>query len=167
MKSLLIKGTIFLIIIFSISGCYSFKGIAIPAEITTYYIENFNNLALSAPGDVNIRYTESLRAKIRNESRLKYDEQNPDITFSGDVSGYSITDQAPQAGNTSVLTKLEIAISVKYVNNLDESKNWNKTFSFYQTFGNEENLISIQDRLITEIFKQLNENVFNEAFAGW
>lgn len=154
--------------IFFLQGCYSFKGINIPTDVTTYFVDNFQNDAIGAPGDLHQRFTEGLRAKIRNESRLTYNEQNPDIEFSGRMVRFAISPEAPQAGNTVALNKFEITVSVDYFNNKDESKNWkSKQFTFFRTFESDKDFISIQDALIDEIFKQLYENVFNEAFTGW
>jgi Txe/YoeB family toxin of Txe-Axe toxin-antitoxin module len=148
-------------------GCYSFKGIAIPPDVNSYVVENFQNSAPQAPGDINQRFSEALRSKIRNESRLVYNEQNPDIEFSGSITGFRLNPEAPQAGNTVALNKLEITVTVNFVNKKDESKSWKKPFSFFRTFESDKDFISIQDQLITEIFKQLMENIFNEAFTGW
>ena len=150
-----------------LSSCYSFKGISIPPDVNTYYVENFRNAAPQAPGDINQRFSEALRAKIRNESRLTYNEQKPDIEFSGEINGFRLTPEAPQAGNTVALNKLEISVSVTFTNNKDEAKNWKKTFSFFRTFESDKDFVSIQDNLISEIFRQLNENIFNESFTGW
>jgi hypothetical protein len=148
-------------------GCYSFKGIAIPADVNTYYIENFKNNAPQAPGDINQRFSEALRLKIRNESRLTYNETTPDIEFSGSITGFRLTPEAPQAGNTVALNKVEIVVSVDFKNNKDESRSWTKQFSFFRTYGSDQDFVSIQDGLINEIFKQLLENIFNDAFTGW
>lgn len=150
-----------------LSGCYSFKGIAIPPDINTYFVDNFQNAVPQAPGDINQRFSEALRAKIRNESRLTYQEENADIEFSGSITGFRLSPEAPQAGNTVALNKLEITVSVNYVNNKDETKNWKKQFSFFRTFESDKDFISIQESLIDEIFKQLMENIFNQAFTGW
>jgi len=149
------------------NSCYSFKGIAIPPDINTYYVDNFQNAVPQAPGDINQRFSEALRAKIRNESRLTYLEENADIEFSGSITGFRLSPEAPQAGNTVALNKLEITVSVNYTNNKDESKNWKKQFSFFRTFESDKDFISIQESLIDEIFKQLMENIFNQAFTGW
>lgn len=151
-----------------LSSCYSFKGISIPTDVNTYFIDHFQNTAVGSPGDINQRFSEALRAKIRNESRLTYNEQSPDLEFSGSIVRFSVTPEAPQAGNTVALNKLEIVVAIDYINHKDESKNWKaKQFSFFRTFASDQDFISIQDGLINEIFKQLMENIFNEAFTGW
>jgi Txe/YoeB family toxin of Txe-Axe toxin-antitoxin module len=148
-------------------ACYSFKGIAIPEDVNTYFVSNFQNNVPQAPGDINQRFSEALRAKIRNESRLVYNESNPDIEFSGSIVGFRLTPEAPQAGNTVALNKVEIVVSVDFKNNKSEDKSWKKQFSYFRTYGSDQDFISIQDGLIAEIFKQLMENIFNEAFTGW
>jgi len=151
------------------SGCYSFKGIAIPPDIKTYYINDFQfqSSVYNAPGDLNQRFSEALRAKIRNESRLLYTEEDPNIEFGGTITSFSLRPEAPQAGNTVALNRLDINISVDFVNNIDDKKSWKKSFSFFRTFDSTQDFLSLQDVLIKEIFDQLTENVFNEAFTGW
>jgi hypothetical protein len=161
--------TIFFFLLFTIISCYSFKGISISPDINTFNIENFqlSSSAIGAPGDLGIRFTESLRAKIRNESRLKYVEQNPDIEISGNIAGFNIRPEAPQAGNTVALNKFEIVISVNFINNKDESQSWKQSFSFFRTFGSDQDFQSVQEGLTNEIFRQINEDIFNKAFTTW
>jgi hypothetical protein len=148
-------------------SCYSFKGISIPPEIKTFQVENFTQKALNAPADIEVQFSEALRAKILNESRLKQNVNNPDIEFSGSVVRYDVTSEAPREGNTVALNKLEIAVQVEYKNLQNEEDKWSKSFSFFQTYDSTSDLTAIEDQLIRVIFEQITERVFNDAFTTW
>ena len=130
-------------------------------------MEDFFTNAIEAPGDIEQLFSEALRLKIRNESRLKYAEIDPDITFSGNIAKYRVTAVAARDDNSVELNQLTIDVFVKYSNNKNEDDKWEKTFSFFQTFPSDSDVQTIQDQLIDDIFKQLTENIFNEAFTNW
>jgi hypothetical protein len=150
-----------------INSCYSFKGISIPPELSTFYIENFDNNAANAPVEIDVQFSEAMRTKIRNESRLKLKDVDPDITFEGEIIRYDITTEAPQEGNTVALNKLEIAVQVRYINNRNEKDKYSRQFSFFRTFPGDQDLQSIQENLNKDIINQLTEKIFNETFTSW
>ena len=154
----------------TISSCYSFKGISIPPEANTYYVNDFALRANNAPAQIDQIWSEALREKIRNESRLTYDEQSPDIEFDGSITSYRVVGTAPQEGNTVSLNKLTIGISVTYTNNAGDGgkdDEWTQNFSFFKDFDATLDLNSVEEAFIEEIFEQLTENVFNKAFTNW
>jgi len=160
----------FTILISLLSGCYSFKGISIPPEAKTYYVDDFQLRANNAPAQIDQIWSEALREKVRNESRLTYDEQNPDIEFTGSIVEYSVVGTAPQEGNTVALNKLTIGVKVTYFNNAGDGGDddeWTQTFSFFVDFDATIDLNSVEESFIDEIFEQLTENVFNKAFTNW
>ena len=112
-------------------------------------------------------FTEALKDKIRNESRLIFAETDPDIVFSGAITRYSVTPVAPDQGETIALNRLEIAVRVVYENTVKEEQNWQQNFSFFQDFPGGQNLIDVQDELVAAINDQLVENIFNAAFNNW
>lgn len=159
---------LFLIIfLFTLQACYSFKGISIPPSINTFYVENFENRASNAPGTIDQVFSEALRTKIRNESKLTLVDQDPDIVFQGNISAYRITSEAPQEGNTISFNKLTINVQVEYINKANEKENWERGFSFFQDFASNADFTSIQDELIETIFNQITEDIFNASFTNW
>ncbi len=164
------KYIVFTLFIGLLSGCYSFKGISIPPEAQTFYVKDFVLRANNAPAQIDQLWSEALREKIRNESRLTYNEQSPDIEFNGSITSYSVQGTAPQEGNTVALNKLTIAVSVTYTNNAGEGGDddeWTQSFSFFKDFDATLDLNSVEEGFIEEIFEQLTENVFNKAFTNW
>lgn len=149
------------------TSCYTFKGISISPDINTYFVGNFDHRAINAPADVHVLFGEALRNKIRNESRLKLSDENADIVFEGEVNRYDVLAEAPIEGNTVALNKLEIGVQIKYTNAKNEKESYTKTFSFFRTFPGDQDLQSVQDALIKDIFEQLTEKIFNETFTSW
>lgn len=156
-----------LFIILLITGCYSFKGISIPTEVNTFEVIDFINKEPDAPLDIEITFSEQLRSKIRNESRLRLTDVDPDIQFEGEITSFRVEAEAPKEGNTVDLNKLVIGVKVTYKNNRLEDEDWSKNFSKFRTFSSANDLTDVQDDLIDEIFDQITESVFNEAFTDW
>lgn len=148
-------------------ACYSFKGISIPPDVSTYYIPVFDIRAENAPPTIGQIFSETLKDKVRNESRLIWNEDSPDIEFNGSIIGFRVTPQAPQPGETVSFNRLEISVQIQFINNKNEKKNWRQNFSFFNDFGTDQNLLDIQDQLIANIFDQITEDIFNRAFTDW
>ncbi len=156
--------------VLSFSACYSFKGSSIPPTIGTFYVDQFQNTAFNAPPDLGITFTEELRDIILSSSRLSFDDVSPDIEFTGTLSTFTVSSVAPQrddAGFSSSLNRLTIAVNVEYFNNQDEEDTWQQSFSFFQDFESTESLDDVQDDLIEVIFDQITQDIFNKAFTNW
>ncbi len=150
------------------SGCYSFKGISIDPNDKTFFVQTFESVAPNAPPTYAIDFAEALKQKIRTETRLRLQQDNPDLEFSGQVTGYNVVPIAPKPGEVVARNRLEIRLSVTLTSR-DEKRSWPtpRNFSYFAEFGNDQDLLSIQDQLISEINPQLLEDVFNAAFNNW
>lgn len=148
-------------------SCYSFKGFNIPSDINTYYVENFDLATPNAPVEIDVQFSEAMRTKVRNESRLKLRDTDPDVVFAGQITGYRVTSEAPKEGNTVALNKLEIVVQVQYTNHKNEKENYSRSYSFFRTFPADEDLQNVQEALNKDIINQLTEKIFNETFASW
>lgn len=146
---------------------YSFQGISIPPDVNTFYIELFENQAPSSTPTLPRDLTERLKDKIRTESRLKYNDEEPDVEFTGAITDFRISAEAPKAGEQIGFNKLTISVQVNFVNNKDEKANWKQQFSFEDFFGANDNLLDVQETLIENISKELVDRIFNRAFTNW
>lgn len=149
------------------SGCYSFKGISIPVEVESFYIPELTLKAPNAPADIGQTFSEFLKQKFLNETKLNFDEVTPHIEFVGELTTFRVSSVAPQPGELTAFNRLDVGIRLEYSNNLDEEDKWTSSFSFYQDFDRDINLLDIQDELIQTIFTQIGEDVFNKAFTNW
>jgi len=153
-----------------LNGCYSFRGISIDPTIATFYVAPFDNRAANATPTLAPDFTEKLKDKIRNESRLTYTETDPDVEFSGAITTFQVTAEAPQPGETVAFNRLTISVAVEYINNKTQDEKLKVTKinkSFYSEFPSDQNLFDVQDELIVTITNQLVEDIFTAAFTNW
>jgi len=147
---------------------YSLKGYSIdPKEYHTYFVGQFKNSAYSSPATINQKFGEALKDKVSSESSLDYTEENPDIEFQGAIQNFIVSAVAPQPNEQTAFNRLTISINVEYTNHKDPKDHWTKTFSHFADFATDQDLIQVQDELIDIIFKQILEDIFNQAFNNW
>ena len=156
-----------ILLLLSIQACYSLNGISIPDNVTTYYVENFDFEADNAPPLINQTFTENLKTKINQQTRLVSNTETPDVEFKGSVTLFKVDALAPSAMQASTLNRLRISVRVEYINNQDEEASWTQTFTQNYDFSADAELLSIQDAAVEEMFEQMIEEIFNKSFANW
>ena len=90
-----------------------------------------------------------------------------DLSFEGEIVDYRTTPVAITAGQTAALNRLTITVNVRFVNNFDESKNFETKFSNYVEYPSDQELNSVQESLTATIVEALVEDVFNKALVNW
>ena len=143
----------------------SLRSASIDPNIKTFHVELLENKAALIEPTLALDLTEAIKDYIRNNSRLDWNPNAPDIIFSGDITTYRITSEAPQAGATTGFNQLRIGMSIEYEDAEDENKNWKKTFSRFENFSADADFASVSEGLNSTIAEYLAQDVFNEAFA--
>ncbi len=139
------------------------------SKIKSFSIEQFEVQAANAPPSSGQLFSEQLKNKVLNNTRLNYQNQKGDIQFKGRIVSYQIKSIAPNANQTVALQRLSIGVSVDYLNKQDDSDKgrWNQTFSRFADFGADQDITSVEEQLIQDIYDQILQDVFNKAFSGW
>jgi len=156
------------ILIFQSCGTYSFSGASIPAEMKTISVQFFeNNSALVVPY-LSQQFTEALKERIRNQSRLSIVRADGDANLEGRITDYTIRPVAIQGNDRAGLNRVTVTVSVKYTNSLNPELNFEQSFQAFQEFSLNQGPIQTQEqKLLTLINRQLTEDIFNKAFANW
>ncbi len=148
-------------------GVYSFTGINLDPNIKSIAISNFYNNAGNGPANISQTLTEELRDYYQSNSPLSITSPDGDLVVSGTIMGYDVTPVAPSGDAQASLNRLTIRVQVKFVNNLDETKNFESQFSHYADFPQEQTLSQVEAGLIDVIFERIVYDVFNKTVADW
>lgn len=162
-----LKTIIFFVTISAFQACYTLNGISIPDNINTYYIDNIKLSARNAPPLINQIFADDLRTKINSQTKLTLDDAQPDVEFKGDISRFDLKPLAPTRDQESSLNRLNVTIQIEYINNQDDEASWKQSFSQNYDFSADQDLLSVQDQAIAEIYEQIIEQIFNKSFANW
>lgn len=148
----------------------SLNGASIPATMKTINVQYFENNAPLVVNYLSQQFTEAIKDRIRNTTRLSIVQGEADAQMSGNITGYTIEPVSIQATSNNVAPiagaeRLTITVNVTYSNITDKKLNFTQSFSAHQDFSGD--IASQQQNLITAINKQLTEDIFNRAFANW
>ncbi len=158
------------IIITGLTACsisVTMSGASIPENIASYSVQYFDNRAPLINPTLSQEFTEGLKDRVTNESRLKLVSNTGDVDFSGEITGYDIRPMAIQADAVSAQTRLSMTVKVRYKNYKDPKQNWESSFSAYREFDSSLNINDVEADLTKEMIEEITENIFNKAFADW
>jgi hypothetical protein len=168
--SVLMLGTVVMLF----NGCaykLSLNGASIPLDLKTIDIQFFENNAQLVVPTLSQTFTEALKNRIRSQtsiSIIRSGEAN--ATMSGAITGYSIAPVSIQASSNNAppiagASRLSITVSVKYVYEANKKLNFEDSFTKSKDFTGD--ISSQEQALISDIVKQLTDDIFNKAFANW
>lgn len=161
--------TLFLVVL--LSGCsYSFKGASIPAEMKNITINYFENNSLLVVPTLSQDFTEALKTRIRTQSKLNIIQTEGDAILEGRITNYTLSPVAIQDNTrpTAGATRLTIRVNVKYINNLDPTKNFEQSFERFKDFTtSNQSLQTAELQNIKAVIDLITEDIFNRAFSQW
>ena len=152
------------------SACkiYSFSGANINPDIKTISVAYIFNKSGNGPASASDIFTNLLKDKMITNTNLTMTNTNGDVYFAGEISNYNYTIQAPSGNTTSDLRRITMAVTISYYNRIDEIESFEqKTFTRFADYPVSEDLTAIEETIITEISKQLVDDIFNAAFVKW
>ena len=159
---------IFPVMLFLQSCSYSLRGASIPVEMKTVTIQFFENNSTLVVPYLSQDFTEALKERIRNQTRLSVQNTEGDAIFEGRITDYSIRPVAVQGNERAGLSRLSITVNVKYTNTLKPEQSFEQSFTRFRDLDLARQPLQVQERsLIPLINDELTEDIFNRAFANW
>lgn len=157
----------YLCLIVYLTSCYSFKGASLSPDIKTIQIANVRMETAGGPSNLSLTINEKLKEYFQRNSTLKITNQNPDLAIEGTIVGYELTPQAPTSDDKAGLNRLTLRIQFQLTNRLDETKNFDQEFSFYQDFPQNQTLSQVEKTLIPKLTDQIILDLFNKIAGDW
>jgi hypothetical protein len=148
-------------------GIYSFTGASIPPGAKTVSVEYFKNTASIFNPTLSQQVTELLQKKLVSQTTLNLTDGKGDLQFKGQIVDYTVAPVALTANETAAMNRLTIKVKVAFINELDETKNFEETFSRYTDYESTAMLSSVEPSIVPVILEQLTDDIFQKAVVNW
>ena len=158
---------VFSSLILGLSSCYSFKGASLDPKLQTIQVSNIRMETAGGPANLTLEINEKLKEYFQRNTSLKINNKNPDLTIEGSIVGYELTPQAPTGDDKAGLNRITLRIQFRLTNRLDEDKNFEQEFSFYQDFPQSQTLTQVEKTLIPKLVDQIILDLFNKIAGDW
>lgn len=158
------------LLIIPISSCkvkYSFTGASISPDVKTVSVDYFQCLASLANPSLGTTLTTALKDRFITQTSLNVVRESGDLQFSGQITGYSVSPIAIQGNEVAAKNRLTISVHVKFENTKDKTFNFDKTFTQFDDFNGDQDLLSVQSTLEKSIIDKIIDEIFNNSVANW
>lgn len=158
-----------LLVMMFVTGCgfYSFSGTSIHPDVKTFSVGFFENQAPLNSPMLSQTLTEELKQKFVSETNLSIVEQEGDFSFTGAITGFTITPVSAQSTDNAQLNRLKITVQVKLVCPKDPDIEFDQAFTNFQDFDATENFSNVEEQLVNDITDMLVQQIFNKAAINW
>ena len=147
---------------------YKFNGSALDYTVyKTIHVSEFPIRAALVYPPLQQTFENELLDYIARTTRLQVVDGASDLQLEGEITGYSLSPQAVTENAYASQTRLTISVRVKYIDNKQENKDIDQTFSAYRDFDSSLMLNDVQDDLCQQISKELVELIFNATLGDW
>jgi|SRR5690606_10469539 len=153
---------------FVLNSCYTLSGSSIDPTWETIKISTFPNYAPYQNPNLSQQFTNELQDIFNNRTKLSLTtDDNADLLIDGEITGYQQSSVAIQANEIAGKNRLTVTVRVRYQNNKDESKSFDRSFSAYEDFEANLTLQQAEGALLDSILEQLTTQIFNAVAMDW
>lgn len=159
---------IIFIVLASCSVSYKFNGASINYDkVKTITIETFPIRSAYVYAPLGTAFNDELQGIFIRQTRLQQVSRNGDLQLSGEITGYEQYNRGVSADGYSTKTELRITVNVRYVNNTNHAEDFERQFSASREYDSSQQLTVVQDDLISQMVKEISEQIFNATVANW
>lgn len=157
-----------MLVVASCSVSYKFNGASIDYTKTkTIQIADFPIRSSYVWGPMASIFNNQLKDVFANHTRLQQVKRNGDLVIEGEITQYSQRNKSVSSEGYSAQTELSITVNVRFTNNKNHNEDFERTFTASKSYETTKSLNSVQEELVTQMCKDLTDQIFNATVANW
>ena len=154
-----------------VSACtisYRFNGASIDyTEIKTIQIDNFPIRSAYVWAPMQGIFQNRLTDIYANQTKLRQVKKNGDLQLAGEIVAFDQFNKGISSSGYSSQVQLKMTVNVRFVNNKKHTDDFERQFSATSEYDASQQLNSVQEELVTQMVRDIAEQIFNATVANW
>ena len=154
-----------------LSACtisYRFNGASIDyTEIKTIQIDNFPIRSAYVWAPMQSIFQNRLTDIYANQTKLRQVKRNGDLQLAGEITAFDQFNKGISSNGYSNLVQLKMTVNVRFVNNKKHTDDFERQFSATTEYDSSQQLNAVQEELVTQMVKDITDQIFNATVANW
>ena len=147
------------------SVSYKFNGASI--DYTKTKTADFPVRSAYVWGPMQAIFNNELKDEYANHTKLMQVRRNGDLKLEGEITSYTQRNKSVSAEGYSAQTELAMTVNVRFTNNVNHSEDFERQFTATSSYETTQSLNAVQEQLVTEMCKNICEQIFNATVANW
>ena len=102
-----------------------------------------------------------------NQTKLRQVKKNGDLQLAGEIVAFDQFNKGISSDGYSSQVQLKMTVNVRFVNNKKHTDDFEKQFSATTEYDASQQLNAVQEELVTQMAKDLTDQIFNATVANW
>ena len=150
------------------SVSYSFNGASIDYTKTkTIQIADFPIRSSYVWGPMASIFNNQLKDQYANHTKLTQVKRNGDLKVEGEITRYEQRNKAVSSEGYSAMTELSMTVNVRFTNNVNHAEDFERQFTATASYETTQSLNAVQEELVTQMVKDITDQIFNATVANW
>ena len=108
-----------------------------------------------------------MKDQFRRSTKLTQVKRNGDLKLEGEITRYEQRNKAVSAEGYSAQVELSITVNVRFTNNKDHKQDFEQQFTSQKAYDSTLSLSAVQEDLVTQMMKDICDQIFNASVAQW
>lgn len=156
---------------FILTACtisYKLNGASIDYSLTkTIQIDNFPIRSAYVWAPMQSIFQNKLTDIFASQTRLRQVRKNGDLQLAGEIVGFDQFNKGISSDGYSSQVQLRMTVNVRFTNNKKHSEDFERQFSATAQYEATQQLTAVQEELVTEMVKDITDQIFNATVANW
>ncbi|MBR6031950.1 MAG: LptE family protein [Bacteroidaceae bacterium] len=154
-----------------VSACtvsYSFNGASIDYTTTkTIQIDNFPIRSAYVWAPMQSIFQNRITEIYTNQTKLRQVKKNGDLQLAGEIVAFDQFNKGISSDGYSNQVQLKMTVNVRFVNNKKHTDDFERQFTATSEYEASQPLNAVQEELVTQMVKDIADQIFNATVANW